>query len=163
MSDVHRWRCDICGRDVFGPAGVFFEHRRMEWKNIAAGAPINPYSVTGKAETEEKILQENRGPNIKADAGKPPMGDLPLTALRVVSRVFGHGNAKYEQDNWAKKDVATLRRYAGACLRHLEARQRGERIDPESGLPHLAHAIASLLIALQHEEAPEALDKSLWT
>lgn len=113
-------------------------------------------------------MVDSRAGNIKQDNNKDPMGDLPLTALRVTSRVFGYGNSKYEVDNFLKPDVATLRRYAGACFRHLEARQRGEINDPESGLPHLAHAVASLLIALEHETRrppgplAEGLDRKLW-
>lgn len=96
--------------------------------------------------------------NIKADQTKPPMGDLDLTVLEVVSRVFGYGNGKYEEDNHLNVNVSTLRRYAGAAMRHMAARQRGEILDPESGLPHLAHAIASLMIALRHDGLP-GLDK----
>jgi hypothetical protein len=92
---------------------------------------------------------------MKADRGKPGMGGLDLGVLALVARVFDHGNRKYAEDNHLKMNVATLRRYAGACLRHLEARQRGEMLDPESGLPHLAHAIASLMIALRHDGMPD--------
>lgn len=96
--------------------------------------------------------------NIKADGGKDPMGDLDLGVMRLISLVFGYGNTKYEEDNHLSSEVGTLRRYVGACLRHLEARQRGEILDPESGLPHLAHACASLMIALRHDALPK-LDK----
>jgi hypothetical protein len=93
--------------------------------------------------------------NVKADQAKAPMGDLDLGVLAVVARVFGHGNAKYAEDNHLKPSTASVRRYVGACLRHLEARQRGEMIDPDSGLPHLGHAIASLMIALRHDSLGE--------
>lgn len=115
---------------------------------------VQRYRMAGISESTEKNYTAET-PNIKRDQTKPPMADLPLAALEEVSKVFGYGNAKYEQDNWTKVDVATLRRYVGACLRHLTALQSGERLDPESGLPHLAHACASLLIALHHEVAPK--------
>lgn len=116
------------------------------------------YREAVTARKEEKILETKS--NVKADGGKAPMGDLDLSVLEVVSRVFGYGNAKYNEDNFLNSDVATLRRYVGACLRHLAARQRGQILDPESGLPHVAHAIASLMIALRHDGMP-GLD-SFW-
>lgn len=97
--------------------------------------------------------------NKKADVGKPDLAALPLEALTVVARVFQHGNSKYGEDNWLNQDVATTRRYAAAALRHLTARQAGEMLD-ESGLPHVAHAIASLLILLHHETQPKRT--ALW-
>jgi hypothetical protein len=93
-------------------------------------------------------------PNVKQDDGKAPMGDLDLTVLRVVAAVYGHGNKKYATDNHLNPSTASVRRYVGACLRHLEARQRGEMLDPESNMPHLAHAICSLMIALRHDGLP---------
>jgi hypothetical protein len=103
--------------------------------------------------------REDAPTNMKADVGKVDMAALPLDALAIVARVFEHGNRKYGLDNWLSQDVATLRRYAAAALRHLMARQRGEILD-ESGLPHLAHAVASLLIALHHETQPR--QEGLW-
>ena len=37
--------------------------------------------------------------------------------------------------------------YIDSALRHIEAVLRGEWEDAESGLPHYAHAVASLLIS----------------
>jgi hypothetical protein len=48
-----------------------------------------------------------------------------------------------------------------ACLqRHLAAWQRGEECDPESGLPHLAHAMCNLrMLTLYAKTYPEGDDR----
>lgn len=81
----------------------------------------------------------------KADDGKPPLAILFDTskALGEVARVMAYGAAKYDRKNWAKCDDPE--RYISATLRHIAAYQGGEKIDPESGMSHLAHAVCSLL------------------
>lgn len=73
--------------------------------------------------------------------------------LGDVARVFGYGLTKYAPDNWRsfEWDEASDREYWSAFLRHLLAHSRGEIADPESGLPHLAHAVCCLLIVAYHE------------
>ena len=84
----------------------------------------------------------------KDDAGKLRYTLLPLDALESVVRVLEHGAAKYGVGNW--RHVPDLQqRYVDATLRHVLAHQRGETTDPESGLPHLAHAVCSLLFLLE--------------
>ena len=79
-----------------------------------------------------------------------PESELDLVALldpgwvEGVARVLGYGAHKYAPWNWLKGKE--LSRDAGAALRHLLARARGEELDPESGLPHLDHAAACVLI-----------------
>jgi hypothetical protein len=84
---------------------------------------------------------------VKLDEGKTPMEHIPLYLLEDVAKVFAYGARKYAPTGWrqkgSKKDVG---RYLGACLRHLRDFQKGHQIDPESGLPHLAHAVCSLLM-----------------
>lgn len=80
---------------------------------------------------------------LKNDQEKPRTDLLPPLALVSVARVLGHGAKKYSADNWAKTD--SMRRYAGAALRHVLAWLAGEDLDPESGESHLAHAICCLL------------------
>ena len=48
-----------------------------------------------------------------------------------------------------------------ACLmRHMAAWQRGEENDPESGLPHLAHAMCNLrMLTLYAKTYPEGDDR----
>lgn len=73
--------------------------------------------------------------------------------LGDVARVFAYGSTKYAPDNWRSFawDEASDREYWSAFLRHLLAHSRGEAADPESGLPHLAHAVCCLLIVAYHE------------
>lgn len=84
---------------------------------------------------------------IKNDAGKDPWHLLPWRQVRDVVRVLKHGAEKYRADQW--KLVPDARpRYFAAAMRHLTDWWMGERTDKESGLPHLAHAVCSLLFLM---------------
>ena len=85
----------------------------------------------------------------KFDQGKPATHLLPPKALLCVAEVLGYGAIKYGEHNWRAVPEAR-KRYVAAALRHLLTDMTGEQpIDPESGLPHIAHAIASLLFILE--------------
>lgn len=87
---------------------------------------------------------------VKHDEHKPRPELLPPRALLSVSEVLAYGARKYAPDNWRKVPDAHTR-YVGAALRHVLAHLTGERLDPESGKPHLAHAVCSLLFALEFD------------
>lgn len=91
-------------------------------------------------------------PGKKADAGKARWDLVPLGALGVVVDVLGFGAAKYGDDNWRKVPDAR-RRYFAAAMRHLVAWYGGERLDPESGLHHLGHAMCCLLFLLALDDS----------
>lgn len=62
---------------------------------------------------------------------------IPPEALEEIAKVYGFGAKKYEENNYLK---GYKWRYSfGAMLRHAFAWARGEDIDPETGLHHLAH------------------------
>jgi len=88
--------------------------------------------------------------NLKYDDGKTRMGlihtglALPLMA---IGEVLTYGAKKYKANSWQGLDNAR-ERYTDALYRHLNAYHRGEQIDPESGLLHLAHAAVNLLFLL---------------
>ena len=66
------------------------------------------------------------------------------------------GAAKYGADNWQHVPNAR-QRYFDAAMRHLLAWWDGERLDAESGLPHLAHAGCCILFLLwADKDATEA-------
>lgn len=86
------------------------------------------------------------GAGMKHDGGKPRLSLIPGVALLEIAEVLEYGARKYAEGNW--KQVRPLRRYLDAALRHLHAVADGEDLDPESGLPHLAHAGCSILFLL---------------
>jgi len=88
---------------------------------------------------------------VKADNNKVNLAILFDTgnALSEVAEVMEFGAKKYDRKNWSKVD--DKERYISAPLRHILAYQQGEKIDPESGKNHLAHAICSLLFLLEIE------------
>lgn len=73
----------------------------------------------------------------KYDQEKPRMDLLDPWALEGLAKVLTFGAGKYAAHNWRSGIVYS--RISAALLRHLSAIQRGEDIDPESGLPHVDH------------------------
>lgn len=98
--------------------------------------------------TMQKTLEENIGvaPSIgtKHDTGKIQWALLPWAELKQVAQVMTVGAKKYSPDNWMHVPSGE-RRYFEAAIRHITARQLGEINDPETKLPHLAHAVCCLL------------------
>ena len=90
----------------------------------------------------------------KDDQGKVRWDLLPLRGIEETARVSGYGASKYGEDNW-RQLAGWRRRYLAAAYRHLCAHctqgglTGGLPLDPESGLPHLAHAAISLLFVLE--------------
>ena len=85
----------------------------------------------------------------KDDAGKRPWHLLPWESAGLIVDVMAFGVTKYGRDTWWSVDQE---RWFGATIRHLTAWRSGERLDPESGLPHLAHAACSVLFMLAIDE-----------
>lgn len=85
----------------------------------------------------------------KDDNGKRRVDLLPFAALEQVADILAFGAAKYGENNWRGVKRA---RYLAAALRHLFTYAQGEETDPESSLPHLAHAACSILFMLELKE-----------
>lgn len=92
---------------------------------------------------------------IKHDADKPRWSLLPAGTVRQIVQVLEFGAQKYAPENWQHVPGARTR-YYDALQRHVEAWWRGERSDPETGLPHLAHAGCCVLFLLWIDAAPTA-------
>lgn len=99
-------------------------------------------------------MSEQKG--IKYDQGKPMIGLIPPEALIDVANVFTYGANKYSSHNW--RGGLKFSRLYDAVLRHLFAFIGGEDKDPESGLPHLAHACCGLMMLLTISKTREDLD-----
>ena len=88
----------------------------------------------------------------KADAGKLRPTLVPPSMNWAVTAVREFGTRKYhDPENWRKVEP---QRYRDALYRHWLAYLAGEKLDKESGLPHLWHLAcnAAFLIELEQEE-----------
>jgi hypothetical protein len=65
-----------------------------------------------------------------------------------VAEVLERGAKRYGEDNWRSVPNAKNRYYA-ALLRHIFAWRGGEILDPETELPHLAHALANVMFLME--------------
>jgi hypothetical protein len=98
-------------------------------------------------ETIDDVLNTT-AEGMKFDNGKPDYSLLPFAAVDEVVKVLTYGAAKYDRFNWEKVEAV---RYQAATMRHFSTHMQGEKLDPESGISHLAHAICSLLYLLDFE------------
>ncbi len=84
------------------------------------------------------------------DQPKPDYSLLPTMALHQVVLVLTDGQRKHPRRCWTGPVTDAMReKYFAASMRHAWAHFRGELVDPESGQPALAHAIADLMILLE--------------
>ena len=90
------------------------------------------------------VTSADRGSGARYNDGKTALELVPLMAMEDCARVFDYGRKKYAEWNWAKGQSWSAP--LGCLLRHVAAWQRGEDNDPESGLPHLGHAMCNLVM-----------------
>lgn len=109
--------------DVGTPAVV------SQWANTTASSALTPGAA-------------------KYDTGKVRLELLSVPAMEAIAEVMTFGAKKYAAHNWRKGFEWS--RLFGATLRHLFAALKGEDRDPESGLPHLAHAGCCIMFLLEH-------------
>jgi hypothetical protein len=80
---------------------------------------------------------------LRYNTGKEPWELLPYDALQQVVRVLQFGVSKYERRNWEKG--LSWSETLASMWRHAVAIMRGELLDPDSGLPHVAHLSCNAL------------------
>lgn len=86
----------------------------------------------------------------KADQGKPRPSLVPVSLIRAVTHIREFGCKKYKDpENWRKVDV---QRYRDALYRHWLAYLSGEKLDPESGMPHLWHVACNVAFLIDLEK-----------
>lgn len=88
---------------------------------------------------------------------KVPFDTVPPAAIAYMSLAMGLGARKYGSFNWREKNVkATI--YYAAMMRHMHAWFDGQELDPESGYPHIAHALACAAILADATEGGNLVD-----
>ncbi len=123
--------CPSCKRKVYESVS----------KMISAG--FTDWGLRGKEVSQSEELGK------KDDSDKLRLELLPPDAIGEIALVLTKGANKYTPRNW-EKGIAYGRVY-GALQRHLAEFWKGNDIDPEWGIHHLAHAGCCLLFLLSYE------------
>jgi hypothetical protein len=108
-------------------------------------------------------------PNPKDVLGsmKLPLSLVPQTAIAQCALALLDGALKYGRWNWRPPGPPIrVSVYLDACRRHLAKFEGGIEMDPDSGRPHLAHALATLVILIDaiacrnfiDDRPPDAVD-----
>lgn len=125
--------------------------RNANGKLVEAAEPLpaeqDPYKLNAKA------------PGAKLDHGKLPvstiLGDFS-NALEAVVGIGAHGAEKYSLHGWLQVPDG-VQRYSNALMRHWLQIQKGEVLDPLSGLMHQSHlawnALAILELMIRQNQA----------
>ncbi len=84
---------------------------------------------------------------------------VPLTLvwpgfIRGVARVLRFGMRKYSRGNWMRG--MSFSEVIDAMKRHIEAIERGEDIDPDSGEPHVDHIGCNAMFLDYYMNGPDA-------
>lgn len=121
------------------PCGLYRECV-PQCSNYSSNVPVKTVVETApKFAISEASQQEMAsGKATKDDWGKLRFDLIPPIPLSELAAIYTMGAAKYNDDNWLKG--MNWRRVRAAIERHLNAFDRGEDVDPESGLPHVMHA-----------------------
>lgn len=88
---------------------------------------------------------------------KLPLHLWPETATAMGSLGLLEGALKYGRSNWRASGVR-YSIYIDALRRHVNALFEGEDFDPDSGAPHLSHALACLAIIVDADAAGMLVD-----
>jgi hypothetical protein len=84
----------------------------------------------------------------KLDEGKLRYDLLPPLAMDELVRVYTFGVQKYAARNWEKGLPWT--KWFAAIMRHVMDWLKGENLDPESGIHHMAHAAWNCLALTEY-------------
>ena len=90
------------------------------------------------------------GDENKYDGEKTRLDLVEPSLIEAVGRVRTYGVSKYKAErSWRNVEPS---RYIAAAMRHFEAYRKGEKDDPESGMPHLWHCACNIMFLIEMED-----------
>lgn len=117
----------------------------------------NGYYYSGKHHRQKEKIQVTEidlnasypddNPKTIIGLTKPSLLAIPPVALLHLGRAMTDGKNKYGLMNWREKKVSSSI-YYDAALRHLLSWWDGEEVAGDSGVDHLAHAMACCAIII---------------
>jgi hypothetical protein len=114
------------------------------------------------AEATMTKFPEDKDKGKRFNTGKSRHDLLPAFAVEQMARVFTKGAEKYAERNWERgmkwsKALASLKR-------HVNAFERGEDFDKETGLLHMAHAMTNAAFLVEYYRIyPQGDDRPIYT
>ncbi len=144
--------CNSCCADSMNGKDMYSKWVAIDvFKNIDNhGEAMVKRQHSPQVHEEDIVTGHIKVEGVKYDNDKPQWSLLPFKALKEVVDVLTYGAKKYAPDNW-KKVPNAKQRYIDAGFRHFTAYAAGEKLDPETGKSHLAHAMCCLLYLLAFE------------
>ena len=104
------------------------------------------------------MSQPDNNPKTRAGgSNKVPLHLVPPTAIAHMAMAFADGATKYQAFNWRVEPISASV-YYGAARRHIDAWWEGEDYAPDSGVHHLAHAMACMAMILDTMDRPGCLN-----
>ena len=132
---------------------IFYDIKKMSPHEAAS---LMGYEVVDKhtptpEKTHADAIENARVHLEEANMDKPHPSWVPVALIEGVMAVREYGNQKYhDPDNWKQVQPE---RYHQAMLRHILAAWNDPyKIDPESGLPHIAHVATNIAFLLEMKE-----------
>ncbi len=92
----------------------------------------------------------------KDDREKTRLDLISPWAMEGLGQVLTYGARKYDDNNWRKG--MKWSRLLGAAKRHLAEFEKGVDIDPESGMPHIDHAMACIHFLSEYQKLSNGTD-----
>lgn len=92
-------------------------------------------------------MHNDNNPKTRLGALKVPLHLVPPSAKHYLAQALEDGARKYGPYNWRDEPIS-ISTYKAAMERHMDAFWDGEDLAPDSGIHHVAHAMACCALIL---------------
>lgn len=141
------------------PAGTIVELREPVYKND----PITFVYYNGRSIeipvefiTPIHLVEESKSVKNDIIDDKLRWDLLPMEEIEDIVRVYHAGAKKYGPNTWQNLDNG-FERYRAAAARHIMAYLKGERMDKETNVHHLAAAAWNVITMLWYDKHGKGL------
>lgn len=102
-------------------------------------------------------MHNDNNPKTRLGKLKAPLHLVPPSATYFLAEALNDGADKYDPYNWRDEEIS-VSVYYGAMKRHIDAYWDGEDHAPDSGVHHLAHAMACCALILDSASVGKLID-----
>lgn len=102
-------------------------------------------------------MMNDNNPKTRLGALKVPLHLVPPSASHYLALALADGAKKYGPYNWRSEPIS-ISTYYGAMKRHVDAFWDGQDEASDSGVHHLAHAMACCALMLDAMECGKLVD-----